>query len=133
MLHINIINLFRITWWFKFKEIKEYNKMFPNHKCKPKIRFSKYGWMFMFPINTNKTGKIFDIYGFDLMWKDKYNTPRYEYFPYIAITFFKKWQIGISFIIDTSNIPKDKWESTQDYWWEKYLQKKYYGKTKREN
>ena len=133
MLHINIINLFRITWWFKFKEIKEYNKMFPNHKCIPKIRFGKYGWMFMFPINTNKTGKIFDIYGFDLMWKDKYNTPRYENFPYIAITFFKKWQIGISFIIDTSNIPKDKWESTQDYWWEKYLQKKYYGKTKREN
>ena len=62
MLHINIINLFRITWWFKFKEIKEYNKMFPNHKCKPKIRFG-------FPINTNNTGKIFDIYGFDLMWK----------------------------------------------------------------
>lgn len=28
---------------------------------------------------------------------------------------------------------KDRWESTQDYWWEKYLQKKYYGKTKREN
>ena len=48
-------------------------------------------------------------------WKDKYNTPRYEYFPYIAIAFFKKWQIGISFIIDTSNIPKDRWESTQDY------------------
>ena len=66
-------------------------------------------------------------------WKDKYNTLRYEYFPYITITFFKKWQIGISFIIDTSNIPKDRWESTQDYWWEKYLQKKYYGKTEREN
>lgn len=30
-------------------------------------------------------------------------------------------------------IPKDRWEFTQDYWWEKYLQKKYYGKTKREN
>ena len=27
----------------------------------------------------------------------------------------KEGQIGISFIIDTSNIPKDRWESTQDY------------------
>lgn len=129
---LNISKLFKISWWFNFKNIKEYNKMFPNHKCKPQIKFCMhYGGLFMYPMNRKNTGKILDIYGCDLLWKDKYNTPRYEYFPFIAITFFKRFQIGIIFIIDTSDIPKNTWESTQDYWWENYLKEKYYDKNKR--
>lgn len=132
MFQLNIVNLFKINWWHPLKDVRKYNKRFPNRKCKPKLRFGRYGWMFMFPISRDQTGKILDIYGFDLMWKDKWDEPRYEYSPFIAITFFRKWQIGISFIIDTSDMPKHSWESTQDYWWETYLEKEYYDKTERQ-
>lgn len=126
MFSLNITNLFKIFWCFKPKQIKEYNKLFKNKApCKMHIVFGKLGWLVMFPINNNQIAKIFDIHSYDLMWKTKWSEDdyRYEYFPYIIITFFHKWQIAIKFIIDTSRYSKDSWESTQDYWWEKYLSK----------
>lgn len=122
------MRLFDITWLFNLKDVKAYNKMFPKTPCKLKIEFGRCGMLVMFPVNLDVYGKILDIYGVDLLWKDKDDEPRYEYYPFITITFFRKWQIAFKWLIDTSRYPKNSYEHMQDYWWEKYLWKKYYDK-----
>lgn len=123
-------NLFNIFWNFSFKEIYEFNKFYKskkeNIKCIPYIFFGRSGELTMFPISTKCIGSLFDIHAFRLMWKDKYNSPRYEYFPFINITFLHKWQISIQWIINTSKY--SGYLQYQDEWWERFLRNKYYNK-----
>ena len=65
-----------------------------------KIYFGKYsGWGYH-EIDTF----IFSLYSSDVLWKDKYDSPRLEYEPQISIVFFKYLQLYIRFV---SPIPKD--------------------------
>ena len=47
--------------------------------------------------------KILDIYSTDVIWKDKYNTPRHEYDPCISIILFNKWCIGCYWKFELNN------------------------------
>jgi hypothetical protein len=44
--------------------------------------------------------KFIDFEADSLGWKDKYSSPRHEWDPFIAITFFKKFEICITFNFD---------------------------------
>ena len=61
--------------------------------------------------------KILDIYSTDVIWKDKYNTPRHEYDPCISITLFNKWCIGCywKFELNNQDYSMQYWESILDY------------------
>ena len=54
-----------------------------------------------------------------LGWKDKYNSPRHEWDPYISIVLFRKWQLLILFGYwgKTNDGVKDlaTWEAMLDY------------------
>ena len=80
-------NPFYIWWkcrkYFKFPSIKTY--------------IGKLTWFFGFPIRTDYLNKFVDFRMSALGWKDKYNSPRHEWDPYISIVLFRKWQLIFTF------------------------------------
>ncbi len=72
-------------WW----KVRKYWKM-------PKFHLAHIGkvtWWFGLPCNREYYNKYFDCFISGLGWKDKYDVPRFEWDPYLCITFFRKWQI----------------------------------------
>lgn len=72
------------TWWkvhnlFKFPYIH--------------FRYGQITWFFGMPISKDKYNKIFDFRMSALGWKWKYEHVEHEWDPYVAITFFRKWQL----------------------------------------
>ena len=67
-----------------FKEINKLKGIFKPLKCYFEITFSNYNPVFWCP----KPAWI-QIVSSPVMWKDKFDTPRYEYEPYIWIHIFK--------------------------------------------
>lgn len=72
--------------------------------------------------NNKLIGKIIDISCSDVMWKDKYNTPRHERDPYFYISFFRLFGVWITFgkkYIDPDcnlkNASMEYWEYMLDY------------------
>lgn len=51
-------------------------------------------WTFGLPINIKSYNPIFSIKFGNVGWKDKYNSPRFEWNPYFAIVIFRKWIIS---------------------------------------
>lgn len=98
-----------IYYWWK---VRKYFKF-------PSIRFykGKKTWFFGLPIRNDCYNRFIDIRLSGLGWKDKYNSPRFEWHPYIMIMFFRKWQIIWIFYYK----PDHTWEAILDYL--------YYGKS----
>lgn len=65
-------------------------------------------------------GKLLDIYGSDVLWKDKYDTPRFEEVPFIKITLFSKFVFLIYWTVK---------EGQNDEYWEQVLWYLYYNNT----
>lgn len=107
------------TWW-------KARKYFKRPKCK--INF------FVDPIyncpymSLNNISKILDIEVCDIMWKDKYNSPRHERNPYIWVCFFKKFGFSLNWYI----YYRDEFGMKQEgdmYYWEYLLDYLYYRKS----
>ena len=82
--------------------------------------------------NTFKWLPIY-IYSSDICWKDKWNTPRYEYPGYFIIYFgrsyHKSWQIGFSVTAPEIFISNDcTHKDIDDHYWESLLWYNYYSK-----
>lgn len=71
-------------WW----KVKKYFK-----RPKAHLYIGKKIWFFGLPCKDEYYNSILDITSSAVGWKDKYNSPRHEWDPYIAITLFRKWQI----------------------------------------
>lgn len=101
-------------------------------KCfkRPKAHFraGKIMWFFGFPCRRDYLNPILDIRFESLGWKDKYDSPRHEWDPYISIVLFRKWQL--LWIFNWCN-PKDKYSSIRSMaTWEAILDYLYYKKSK---
>lgn len=90
------------TWW----KVRKWFR-FP----KPSIYFGPIidGLPIGFP------NKWIELHCFDVTWKDKYNSPRFEFVPQINLELFKKWQLLLTF--QTTN---------NDVYWETILDIIYY-------
>ena len=75
-------------------------------------------------------GKIFSIFSYDLQWKDKYDSPRFEESPYIVITLFK-WCIAIIYYPPTHLEKENYWE--QALWYLYYYGNYSYGRLSEPN
>lgn len=85
-----------------YNKIKDYFRI-----IKPKFQI---GWF-----KSNKA-KILEINSFDLMWKDKWNSPRHEFNPRILISIFNYLHIRIDFTIGEDSMhDMVYWESA--LWW----------------
>lgn len=72
------------TWW---SARKIFNR--------PKISYYFGKWISGLPVYKGNIPYPIGIFSYDLLWKDKYDTPRYEYPPAINIVFFRKYQLLI--------------------------------------
>lgn len=108
--------------WFceKQKDLNDTEEFFlklPRH-----IVFGKWREKAMFPVYKGNLAKLLDVDVVDVTWKDKYDTPRYEYAPRIQITLF--W--GLVFLVWWGYADKDYKMWDNDRYWEQFLWTKYY-------
>lgn len=79
-------------------------------------------------MSLNRIANLIDISAFDVMWKDKYDTPRHEISPYIWVCFFKKFGFSINWHIyyyDEFNMK----QNGDMFYWEYLLDYLYYKKS----
>ena len=114
---ITIENPFK-TWWKARKYFK-----------RPSLKFHFGLLKYSFPYaNRNYIGKIIDISIQDVMWKDKYNSPRHERNPYVWICLFRLFRFEISTRINTLT-ETGKVEDRSMFYWEYLLNYLYYSKS----
>ena len=116
LVHININNPFK-TWWKARKYFKK-----PSIKCH--FGLLKYSFPYA---NRDYIGKIIDISIQDVMWKDKYNSPRHERNPYVWICLFRLFRFEIDTRINALT-ETGKVEDRSTFYWE-YLLDLYYSKS----
>lgn len=111
---IMIENPFK-TWWKARKYFK-----------RPKLRFSIFSdsWR-----SYKRGGRILEINCLDVMWKDKFNSPRHERGPHISVLLFRKLGIRVDFHIDYCDEFGEKRNGDMEYWeylleWLHYREKK---------
>ena len=103
------------TWWRARKYFK-----FPHVS----IGIHYNSWLH--PYATSKwRGKILDINIQDVMWKDKYDTPRHERNPFIYICLFSRLILWITFPMRYKD-EFDEWQDCSDDYWEYVLDYLYY-------
>lgn len=96
------------TWW----KVRKWFK-FP----KPSIYFGPIiSWL-----PCGLPNKWIELYSYDVTWKDKYDSPRFEFTPQINLELFKKYQLLLTF--QTNN---------NDVYWETILDIIYYNKSLKE-
>lgn len=117
LVHININNPFK-TWWKARKYFKR-----PSIKCH--FGLLKYSFPYA---NRDYIGKIIDISIHDVMWKDKYNSPRHERNPYVWICLFRLFRFEISTRINALT-ETGKVEDRSTFYWEYLLDYLYYSKS----
>ena len=117
LVHININNPFK-TWWKARKYFKR-----PSIKCH--FGLLKYSFPYA---NRDYIGKIIDISIQDVMWKDKYNSPRHERNPYVWICLFRLFRFEISTRINDIT-ETGKVEDRSTFYWEYLLDYLYYSKS----
>lgn len=117
LVHININNPFK-TWWKARKYFKR-----PSIKCH--FGLLKYSFPYA---NRDYIGKIIDISIHDVMWKDKYNSPRHERNPYVWICLFRLFRFEISTRINALT-ETGKVEDRSMFYWEYLLDYLYYSKS----
>ena len=117
LVHININNPFK-TWWKARKYFKR-----PSIKCHFELLKCSFPYA-----NRNYIGKIIDISIHDVMWKDKYNSPRHERNPYVWICLFRLFRFEISTRINALT-ETGKVEDRSMFYWEYLLDYLYYSKS----
>ena len=117
LVHININNPFK-TWWKARKYFKK-----PSIKCH--FGLLKYSFPYA---NRDYIGKIIDISIQDVMWKDKYNSPRHERNPYVWICLFRLFRFEIGTRINALT-EAGKVEDRSTFYWEYLLDYLYYSKS----
>lgn len=117
LVHININNPFK-TWWKARKYFKK-----PSIKCH--FGLLKYSFPYA---NRDYIGKIIDISIQDVMWKDKYDSPRHERNPYVWICLFRLFRFEISTRINALT-ETGKVEDRSTFYWEYLLDYLYYSKS----
>lgn len=73
-------------WWWKVRE----------YFVRPRIHLAHVGritWFYGLPIKYDYYNRIIDVRLSGLGWKLKYQEVRHEWNPYLALTFFRKWQL----------------------------------------
>lgn len=88
-----------------FKTYKKIKKFFL--PLKPKFQLNFY---------RGNCAKILELNSFDLMWKDKYDTPRHEISPYISIVLFNFIHLRINFIADSDSLSEMVYWEAALYW-----------------
>lgn len=97
---------------------------------KPNCHFSfgKPSWFFGWYADSRYMNPIIDIYSSSLGWKDKYNSPRHEWDPFFAITFFRRYRL--MWMWNYVSDPSDSGEYTRNVaTWEAILDYIYYNKS----
>lgn len=110
---IAIENPFK-TWWKARKYFK---------RPKPMFRMFTRSWK-----AHKHGGRILEIECFDIMWKDKFNSPRHEISPHISILLFGKFGLRIDTVIWYSDEFGEKQNGDMEYW--EYLLEWLYYKNK---
>lgn len=110
-----------ISWSVeKLKDFHNAQRIFidlPKH-----IKIGLWREIAMFPVYKGNLAKILDVDVCDVWWKDKYDTPRFEYSPRIQITLFWRWTLLIWW-----GFKNEDWrEWSNDRYWEQYLWTQYY-------
>lgn len=98
MIYFNLKNFIYINLSNPFKTMKKLKGVFKPIKCK----FS-FNWGDWAPVLWCSYPATIQINTYDVLWKDKYDTPRYEESPYIWIHIWK-----LNFVW--------KWEAPEEYW-----------------
>ena len=105
------------TWW----KARKYFRF-------PDIRITISNNSYIYPYASSKwRGKILDIDIHDVMWKDKYNSPRHERNPLIYICLFSLISLWIVFPKSYINEFGEREDASYAYW-EYMLQYLYYSK-----
>ena len=103
------------TWW----KARKYFKF-------PHVSIGIYYNSWLHPYATRKCrGKILDIDIHDVMWKDEYDTPRYERNPFIYICLFSRLSLWITFPMRYKD-EFDEWQYCSDDYWKYMLDYLYY-------
>lgn len=105
-------------WWKVRKEFKR-------PKCH--FIFKKNLWFFGLYINRKYYNRFIHIRTSAVGWKDKYDSPRHEWDPFIQIVFFRKWHMCWIFNWVDPNDPKSHIKSMST--WEAILSRIYYSKS----
>jgi len=89
---------------------------------KPKVNVYFGKWATGLPVYKSKC--FIKIYHYDLYWKDKYDTPRFEFAPAFNLILFGNWQlfIWLSNPIGNNMLDDDYWEQML---WYLYYYKNY--------
>ncbi len=102
--------------WYHWWKARKYFKRPKAHLIKgEKI------WFFGLPCRRDYYNRLLDIRFSALGWKDKYNSPRHEWDPYIAITFLRKYHIiwVFNWVVkedkDSHTSSLATWEAILDY------------------
>ncbi len=98
---IMIENPFK-TWWKARKYFK-----------RPKLRFRTFSTSWR---SYKRGGRILEIDCLDVMWKDKFNSPRHERSPHISILLFQKFGVRVNFYIDYYDEFGEKQNGDMEYW-----------------
>ena len=113
----------KINWKNKIELLNDYyNPFYIWWRCKkwfnfPHIHFYHghiLGYYGM-PCSKDYYNKFIDFHIRALGWKTKYDSFRHEYDPYIAITFFRKWQLLWTFNYVTTG-DKNSWVRNLATW-----------------
>lgn len=110
------------TWW-------KARRYFKRPKCK--ISFFTNPIYNCPYINLSNIANIIDIMSCDVMWKDKYNSPRHEVSPYIYVCLFKRFGFSLNWHIYYRD-EFDKKQVGDTYYWEYLLDYLYYRKSLKE-
>lgn len=110
----------RLTNWFSFC-IE--NPLHTWKKAKKYFKKPKWGIHFFSDINNNcphvnvnRIAKIIDIESMDVVWKDKYESPRHERSPYIWVCLFRKFGFHINWSIYYYDEFGVKQNGDMEYW-----------------
>lgn len=105
--------LFEIEWFTPFKTYRKIRTAFK--PCKWHWFVGKTDNCHLPPWRREATARILGVYGWDLGWKDKYDTPRYENPPFLHIILFRRWSIGLTLHFHGPDF------ITEDDYWEQAL------------
>ena len=82
------------------------------------FRFGRCENVDLFPCYKGNLAKVFDFFQWDVTWKSKFDSPRFEYNPMISIVFFWTWR----FYFWYGFTPEQHREGyIEDEYWEQYL------------
>ena len=101
---MKLYDYFYIYYENPFKTYNKVKKYFKSIK-------PKFSWGF----GKSNKAKILELCIYDLMWKDKYNSPRHEFNPRILLSLFNYIHLYIDFTLGDSVTDMVYWEAIIDW------------------